>query len=133
MDHLASARIWNGEQCLAMLDGMPADDVFASSFEGLHLDTPPPTSQTCDQALLDLLYCDEVLLSPLGLAHKTLVLPLWLREQAATLSDRDWAQLCEVGVAAAMPEVGEGERVHAFEDFEIPVLDLSAHDEGFIW
>jgi len=32
-----------------------------------------------------------------------------------------------------MPEVGEGERVYAFEDFEMPVLDLSAHDEGFIW
>ena len=145
-----------------MQDGMPADHSMASSFEHLYLGMtsssgmnthacPWPPGPTCsdealtcvlhghetmqEEALACVLHCHETMQEedvhiPLGPAHHTLVLPGWLRERAGTLTDADWAMLCEVGVAAAMQ--GEGESV-SFDECEMPVLDLSAQDEGFVW
>jgi len=150
---IGRAGLEDGAQLFEMSDGMPLDQHLYASFERLHLSNiehhfghdgnPAPCKPGCGEeeavehdALTHMLYCHEAMQEddvhlPLGPAHHTLVLPGWLREQAGTLTDADWAMLCEVGVAAAMQ--GEPEQESLFGECEMPVLDLSAPDEGFVW
>jgi len=84
--------------------------------------------------LAAMLHCHEEmdLELPLGPALGPLVLPAWLREKFGTLSNSDWASLCEVGVAAAVEEAGAGkECVGGASD--MPELDLCAPHYGFVW
>ena len=158
---IGSAGLEDGALLFEMIDGVPLDSCLDTPFGRLHLsniehqfgyinqcafvhdDNPAPCQPSCqvdeaveNDALTHMLYCHEAMQEddvhlPLGPAHNTLVLPGWLRERSETLTNADWAMLCEVGVAAAMQ--GEQERECFFEECEMPVLDLSAPDEGFVW
>ena len=88
--------------------------------------------------LTNMLFCHETLQEddvhvPLGPAHCTLVLPAWLRAKADKLTSADWARLCELGVAAATQHEEKKEREGVWEECEMPVLELSATHEGFVW
>ena len=115
-----------------MIDGTPLNSL-SGAFEMLHLgsiDPPVFLHEESDCHLTRMLFCHESMEEngvhvPLGAAHSTLVLPEWLRGQADTLTSADWARLCEVGVAAATQHEGE--------ECEMPMLELSARDEGFCW
>jgi len=115
-----------------MIDGTPQSSL-SGAFEMLHLgstDAPVFLHEESDCHLTRMLFCHETMQEedvhvPLGPAHSALVLPEWLREKADTLTSADWARLCEVGVAAATQHEGE--------DCEMPMLELSATDEGFCW
>jgi len=136
--------IENGESLFEMLDGGHVGLCLATSFGQMQLgnieqyfDWSPNVHDAHlapeNDALTDMLYCHETMQADdlhlsLGPAHGTLVLPARLREQAGTLTDADWARLCEVGVAAAVQH-GGWERECAMEEFGMPVLELSApHD-----
>jgi len=88
--------------------------------------------------LTHMLFCHETMQDddvhvPLGPAQRTLVLPAWLRARADTLTSDDWDRLCELGVAAATQHEGEKEREGVWEGCEMPVLELAATQEGFVW
>ena len=131
-----------------ILDGTLLDIGLSEKFELLHLgniekyfgNINPPAfmHEESNCHLTDMLFCHETLQDddvhlPLGPAQSTLVLPAWLREKADTLTGADWARLCELGVAAATQHVGEGEREGMCEECEMPMLELSAAHEGFVW
>jgi hypothetical protein len=130
-----------------MQAGMPSEHLLADFFEHLHLGMAdfsgthaspwPVNAILTEEALCNMLHCHETMpatdvLLPLGPAHHSLVLPGWFREKAGSLTGTDWARLCDLGVSAAVAEV-EREREGGSEDCEMPELDLSFLDEGFVW
>jgi len=123
-----------------MLDGT----LLCEGFDMLNLGNTDPhvcMHEKSNCHLTHMLFCHETMQDddvhvPLGPAHSTpstLVLPAWLRAKAGTLTSADWARLCELGVAAGTPHEGETEREGAWEACEMPMLELSASDEGFVW
>jgi hypothetical protein len=139
-----------------MLGGMRVNQILCTSFGGMQIDIPTQhdershvqpdgqllhdtTGSLLDEApghdeLAAMLHCHEQmdLELPLGPALGPLVLPAWLRDKFGTLSNSDWASLCEVGVAAAVEEAGAGtECVGGASD--MPELVLCAPNYGFVW
>jgi len=128
---------------------MPSAHVLADYFVHLNVGmadcsgtpAPPWPVNTSDEALCSLssmLHCHETMpahdvLLPLGPAHHSLVLPGCFREKAGSLTTRDWARLCDVGISAAAQAEVEREREGCSEECEMPELDLSFLDEGFVW
>ena len=144
-----SSGIEHGTLLFEMLDGGHVGPCLATSFGQLqlgnfkqYLDWCPSVHDASENdSLTNMLYCHETMQAddlhlPLGPAHGTLVLQAWLREQAGTLTDANWARLCEEGVSAAVRH-GEAERECVMEEFEPPVLELACASSSpldcFLW
>jgi len=134
-----------------MLSGMRVKQILCTTFadmqigisephdERVHVQHDDTTGSLVDEApendsLATMLHCHEDmdLELPLGPALGPLVLPAWLREKFGTLSNSDWATLCEVGVAEAVEDADAGkEFVGGASD--MLELDLCATHHGFVW